>query len=152
MPNYRLTDDNYSEIIEADDLEEACRLARDSWESGSWDTKCIVDIRVTELDDEGDETNNYSLVSVECGDDPEPPECTEDDRDWCSPLSVLGGCDSNPGVWSLGGTTIQTMEVCRHCGIYRKNVIHGSQRNPGECDTVEYLPADEDSINWVESL
>jgi hypothetical protein len=49
-----------------------------------------------------------------------------------------GGCSENPGVWSLGGTTIHTSEHCAHCGLRRKVTMYGSQRNPGQCDSVTY--------------
>ena len=61
------------------------------------------------------------------------PDC---DHEWTS--EGEGGCDENPGVWSLGGTTIQTREHCEHCGVTRITISHGSQRNPGESDTVRY--------------
>ena len=149
MTSYKLSDDQYSEIIEAESMDAAREHAEESWQDGSWDTKCLIHVRVAELDADGDETGEVEWVDVECGDDPEPPECTEDAHEWCSPHEVVGGLDSNPGVWSQGGTTIVTRVVCRHCGCYKREVSYGSQRNPGQCDTVEYLPADEDSLRWV---
>jgi hypothetical protein len=61
-------------------------------------------------------------------------------HDWTS--EGEGGCTQNPGVWSLGGTTISTREHCRTCGLVRTETSHGSQRNPGECDTTEYEQPD----------
>jgi hypothetical protein len=49
-----------------------------------------------------------------------------------------GGCDNNPGCWSLGGTAYQFSSRCRLCGTARTSVDHGWQRNPGECDSVAY--------------
>jgi hypothetical protein len=49
-----------------------------------------------------------------------------------------GGCDSNPGVWSLGGTAYRFEVRCLVCGAHRETTTHGRQRNPGECDTVRY--------------
>ena len=49
-----------------------------------------------------------------------------------------GGCSENPGVFSTGGTTIVTSEHCVNCGLHRTWTRHGSQRNPGESDTVKY--------------
>lgn len=51
-----------------------------------------------------------------------------------------GGCDGNPGVWSLGGTTHQFSARCRLCGCGRSETTYGSQRNPGQCDEVSYCP------------
>ncbi len=62
--------------------------------------------------------------------------CGEDPDDHC--WEGEGGCDSNPGVWSVGGTTMQYVAVCSECGLRRTEVKHGSQRNPGEADSVEY--------------
>lgn len=149
MSSYRISDDGASETIEADSMTEAMKIAAETWQDGSWDSKCLISVRVAELDEEGEETGEVDWVNVECGDDPEAPKCTEDEHDWCNPHEVVGGLDSNPGVWSKGGTTIVAREVCRHCGCYRTTTNYGSQRNPGQCDTVEYDAADECSLAWI---
>lgn len=64
-----------------------------------------------------------------CGDDP-------DDHDWTS--EGEGGCTENPGVWSTGGTSMVFSSHCRNCGLHRTEYHTGSQKNPGEHDTVEY--------------
>lgn len=151
MSTYRVSDDGASDTIEADDMESAKEAAADLWQDGSWDSKCLVDIRVAELDEDGDETGEVDWVQVECGDDPVAPDCTDDDgHEWVSPHSVVGGLDSNPGVWSKGGTTIVTRQVCQHCGLYRRETSYGAQRNPGQCDTIEYLDPDETSLAYVD--
>lgn len=153
MPKYRSSDDQAIEIIEADDMDHAKELATESWQAGSWDTKCLIDVRVAELDDAGEETENVDWVEVECGEDPAEPECTsEDGHDWQSPYEVVGGLRENPGVWSKGGTTSVFKQCCAHCGCYRTETSYGAQRNPGQCDTVEYEDADQLSSEWVESL
>lgn len=58
------------------------------------------------------------------------------DHDWTS--EGEGGCSENPGVWSCGGTAMRSSSHCRCCGLIRVERITGSQRNPGEHDTVEY--------------
>lgn len=65
-----------------------------------------------------------------CGLDP-------DDHDWTS--EDEGGLDENPGVWSTGGTTMVFRAHCATCGLQRREVSTGSQRNPGDHDTVEYF-------------
>lgn len=79
----------------------------------------------------------------ECGGDGEcdswadEPDCVDGLRHaWTG--EGMGGCDSNPGVWSLGGTTIRESVRCRYCGTVRTDTYHGSQRNPYECDTRSY--------------
>jgi len=70
----------------------------------------------------------YNLGTI-CGTSP-------DDHDWTS--EGEGGCDENPGVWSTGGTSMAFKSHCRKCGLKRTEQSTGSQRNPGEHDTVEY--------------
>jgi len=55
------------------------------------------------------------MVAVE----PEEPECPEGEHEWASDHSVVGGCESNPGVFGSGGGVVIT-EHCRHCGTYRE--------------------------------
>jgi hypothetical protein len=50
-----------------------------------------------------------------------------------------GGCESNPGVWSLGGTTLQYRLWCRYCGARKIRTEYGWQRSPGQCDRIRYL-------------
>ena len=71
-----------------------------------------------------------------CGLDPGDHEWTTDGE---------GGCDSNPGVWSTGGTSMKFSSRCRACGLHRTEHHTGSQRNPGEHDTVEYEFLDYDN-------
>jgi hypothetical protein len=71
------------------------------------------------------------------------PECVDGlGHAWTS--RGEGGCDSNPGVWSLGGTTYRFHAHCRWCGTRRVEILVGSQRNPDECDSVRYEPGDRD--------
>lgn len=72
-----------------------------------------------------------------CGTDP-------DDHDWTS--DGEGGCRENPGVYGHGGTAMSFHSHCRRCGLHRIAHSTGSQRNPGECDTVEYRMLDGDEI------
>lgn len=65
------------------------------------------------------------------------PDCSPgESHDWTS--AGMGGCDENPGVWSVGGTAYQFAERCTVCATVRKYLKHGSQRNPYECDSVSY--------------
>lgn len=67
-----------------------------------------------------------------------------DDHDWTS--EGEGGCDTNPGVWKLNGTTMVYKSHCRCCGLHRTETVLGWQRNPGEGDSVEYDVLDEETI------
>jgi len=153
MTKYRISDDQCSEVIEAESVDDAKDTAENNWKMGSWDTKCLIDVRVAELDDDGEETGEVDWVEVECGEDPAEPECSsEDGHDWKSTHKVVRGLKENPGVFSRGGTTLTIVRCCANCGLYKRETLCGSQRNPGQCDTVEYDDADEISLAWVESL
>lgn len=54
----------------------------------------------------------------------------------------VGGNRENPGYMSRGGTTLTFSERCVRCDCRRVKTWHGSQRNPGERDTLRYFPAD----------
>lgn len=151
MPRYRCNDEQAVEVVTAEGLDEACDLAAESWRAGSWDRKCLVSVRVAELDADDRETGDACYLDVECGRDPEPPQCVAEAHDWQSPHEVVGGLSENPGVWSTGGTTLVFRECCGRCGAYRRTTSYGSQRDPGQVDTVEYLPPDETSLEWIET-
>jgi hypothetical protein len=73
-----------------------------------------------------------------------PPDCIDGlDHRWVG----VGGIDTNPGVWSLGGTAFRWDARCIYCGCGRHVIHHGHQRNPGKCDSIdwrggEYKPDD----------
>lgn len=168
MKTYRLTMHDGASIesveIAADSIEDArsqiegeCEL----WvEEGDWGpTGGSVRVKWTLWDQDDEVDSGWCCVEIEplhdvlirracyghdyCGDDP-------DDHDWTS--QGEGGCDQNPGVWSRGGTTIAIHTHCRRCGLMRREVRYGSQRNPGQADTVSYEMADEEQIaKWRES-
>ncbi len=75
------------------------------------------------------EPDHEALITQAGGD----PNC---DHHWTS--EGEGGCDENPGEWLTGGTSMMFRSHCTECGLVRVENHTGSQRNPGECDTVEY--------------
>lgn len=100
-----------------------------------------------------DDGNTLASGSVDC----EPPDDADDaidallprwgrsddeqaiadcSHDWTS--EGEGGCDENPGVWSLGGTAMSFSSHCRHCGVRRVEYDPGCQRNHGEFREVRY--------------
>lgn len=158
---YLIGDEHVSDtVVQADSLEDALELARDWARDGSWDQRCEVDVFAVELDLDAYESGNkreayvgdLAWATVEVGEDPPEPECSEDEHDWRAPHSVVGGLSENPGVWSEGGTTMTFHRVCAHCGLNRHETRHGAQRNPGQLDTVEYRRADEMSLAYVARL
>jgi len=70
--------------------------------------------------------------------------CEPGDHDWTG--QGHGGLDENPGVWSAGGTGTRSEEHCRRCGLMRVEMLHGSQRNPGDWDTLTYSMPDDDTL------
>lgn len=107
------------------------------------------------LTDEGGAELERGYVAVEIEPDHEAlisaatrgvPCCglSPDDHDWTS--DGEGGCDENPGVWSTGGTSMSISDHCRRCGLHRTVHSTGSQRNPGDCDTVAYRMLGDDEI------
>ena len=133
-------------VVYAASLADALELAQDWARDGSWDHRCEVDVFAVELDlaayESGDKRQSYigdlSWATVEVGEDPPEPECTEDEHDWQRPHEIVGGLRENPGVWSEGGTTMTFHSVCAHCGLHKHETHCGAQRNPGQLDTVEY--------------
>jgi len=133
--------------IEADTIEQAVASIddeADDWCSdGEWGDdgaaieiywKLYADEDQTEELDEGSctitiEPNHDALIKAAGGD----VDC---DHEWSS--EGEGGCDENPGVWSTGGTSMVFVSHCTQCGLRRRENHTGSQRNPGEHDTVEY--------------
>jgi len=129
--------------IEADSLEEAWEEAVAWAKEGTWPPEGTrVDVHVSSVDDPDD--YRQKEIEIEPDEDALMAEAGADQNcahEWTS--EGEGGCDTNPGVWSLGGTAMAYAEHCKHCGLRKLTRICGSQRNPGECDTVRFeLPED----------
>jgi hypothetical protein len=75
------------------------------------------------------EPNHKALMRAAGAD----PDC---DHEWTA--EGEDGDTQNPGVWALGGTALVISTHCVHCGLRRVEHLPGSQRDPGEHDTVEY--------------
>jgi hypothetical protein len=104
---------------------------------------------ITDEQDEHDCSGTHSDPEPECESEG-PGYDDEGGHDWRSPYSLLGGLRENPGVWGGAGTKITTKTVCACCGKYRTETDNGSQRNPGDPESVvEYSDADEDSEAWL---
>lgn len=148
---YRISEDGgASEIIDADDLKSAVAAAKEWASEGSYDERVMVSVYVQSVDEDGDDTDEYGSAEVEAGPEPEAPECAEgEEHEWESPHELVGGIKENPGVWSLGGTTMTFHYVCGHCGAHKHETCYGSQRNPGQCDQVTYEEADDDTKEWL---
>lgn len=112
------SDDSGTHIqIEADDAEDA---AQEYVDGGDWgDGSETVFVTVTAwrdgIDSDGkkcriDESSHTITI------DPTEPECEDgEDHDWQSPLALVGGIESNPGVFGKGGGAL-ICEACMRCG------------------------------------
>ena len=89
-----------------------------------------------EEDIEVDIEPNHSALIREAMGRGEGCGTSPDDHEWTS--EGEGGCAENPGVWSTGGTAMTFSSHCSECGLQRVVRTTGSQRDPGDCDTVEY--------------
>jgi hypothetical protein len=132
--------------LEAEDMDEAIEKAEEEVRGGEWgDDGAVVSVQIEQLRHDG---TVYHEVEIDVEIEPDHdaliraaggnPDC---DHDWTS--EGEGGLDENPGVWSMGGTTMTFASHCRHCGLHKVEVHRGSQRNPGEHDTVTYTQPDE---------
>ena len=139
--------------IEAETLQEAEESvpdeANDWCEGGDWgDDGAEINVWWTMYEDEDHTTeladgactveiapNHNALIDAAGGD----VDC---EHEWSS--EGEGGCDENPGVWSAGGTAMMFVAHCTKCGLRRTEHHTGSQCNPGEHDTVEYVQPVED--------
>lgn len=139
------------ETITAADLDEARESAEEATETwvrgGEWgDSGASVDAywRLYE-GDQADESDPIDEGSITVQIEPDeaalmqaagaPDDC---DHHFVATYEVEGGCRENPGVWSAGGTTLVYRSHCEHCGLQKREVQYGTQRNPGQCDIVEY--------------
>lgn len=130
--------------IEADTLEEAHDIACSEvaeWCNGvDWGIEgASVQCWYTLTDEEGNEEDGYLDVNIECNEDALIKAAGGDidcNHKWTA--EGEGGCRENPGVWSLGGTSMSFATHCTECGLHRKEYITGSQKNPGDHDTVSF--------------
>lgn len=153
MSKYRVQDDFAGDDFEAADDDAAIDYAIKWLRNGSWDRDqtLFLSASVLSLQDDGEVDERIGTAQVAL--QPIMPKCVSAEHDWRSPYSVLGGMKENPGVWGNGGGVI-IKEVCSACGKYR--VTDTWATNP--CDgtqghtSVEYRPADEDSLEYVQQL
>lgn len=153
MGRYRVQDSVCGDDFDAADDDAALAYAEEWLRSGDWDRSSTLwlEAQVMPIEDDGDCGASIGTVRITL--QPEPPKCTCDEHVWCSPYHILGGVEENPGVWGHGGGA-RIKEVCSECGVYRltdtwaTNPCDGTQGHT----SVEYLPADEQSLEWVEQL
>ena len=141
MGRYEMRDEGGArEVIECNTIEEALEEAQEWAEGGEWgDTGATVTVMVRNL-----ETDDTDSVTVEIP--PVEPECDDSYEHDLRP-SPTDGCSENPGVWSLGGTTICTVTYCLHCGRRRTETDRGNAHQPYEGPRVTVEWSDEPEAN-----
>jgi hypothetical protein len=69
----------------------------------------------------------------------EPPCRGRDEHEWHAPHSLVGGCETNPGVFGSGYGTVYTVRVCACCGLKKTTDYGATNRYDGsQMTTVEY--------------
>lgn len=136
--------------IEAATASEAAREYVDGGDWGELTSTTWIDVYCSPLDADGEpDEDERERVTITL--EPTEPDCIRGhEHDWQSPISVVGGIESNPGVQGHGGG-VTILEVCRHCGRYRETDTWAQRRDTGEqgLRSVEYRDADGDSEEWI---
>lgn len=113
-----LADDGNAEIeVEADNAEDAAQQYVDTGDWGEVKETTWIDVRTLDLSEPNSTEWVWHTIALE----PEPPKCSDGDRDshdWHSPIEIVGGIKENPGVWGHGGGVI-IYECCMYCGCAR---------------------------------
>lgn len=141
MKTYRCNDADGSIDIEADSPTAAAQAFVDGGDWGPIESIVWVDVRVIELDADGEETGDDDLHTVEI--DPPEPDCRDgEEHVWDSPHELVGGCEQNPGVRGNGGGVV-VQSVCMICGCGRRVDTWAQRPDTGEqgLTSVSYEPA-----------
>ena len=115
MKNYtvREIESGWEEEIEAESLSEAKEQVRKIANNGSYgelNSTIWVDFLLY---------NNEEEHSVTIAVNPSAPKCSESEHDFQSPFELVGGIESNPGVFGSGGGVIID-EACMNCGCKKQ--------------------------------
>lgn len=89
-------------------------------------------------------TGRYGERTYTIAIEPGEPECIDGhDHDWKSPHDIVGGIESNPGVWGHAGGVLIT-EVCMHCGCGHHIDTWAQDPETGEqgLRSVRYVPGE----------
>ena len=140
--------DSLSDIV----LEGYEGISNNEIENGNWDESFVPkeigdvanalkslkdDILLKEREVEENSTNITVAIY------PDIPECIDEreEHDWQQPYSIVGGCDSNPGIWGNAGGIISE-EVCMKCGCKKTTDTWAQNPENGEqgLTSIEYDP------------
>lgn len=124
MAKYLCDDGNGKLEIEADSAEEAAKKYVDGGSWGEINSTIWLNIYVQEVG-----VNKRERIKVTVN--PDEPKCIQDNHNWQSPQSIVGGIESNPGVWGHEGGVIIN-EVCINCGCKKTTDTWTQDRETGE--------------------
>jgi hypothetical protein len=167
LPLYRATDDSGESIRFRATDDDAARARTRRWMEGAdFDTSNGTVYYSADIYRLTTDVEMYGLEDVDCDEsiqdeeyvgredmsfDPPEPDCVGDeDHDWQSPHSLLGGIKENPGVWGHGGGVI-IRQCCAHCGRYQVTDTWAQNSSTGKqgLTSVTYKDADEASLTWA---
>lgn len=139
MKTYEVTDGyGVSEEIMAGTATDAAQSYVDTGDYHAENETVWVKVYVQELGEDEEPVGERDWIKIAI--DPEEPECTHDEHDWKSPISLVGGLTENPGVFGHEGGVI-IHEVCTHCGTEKITDTWAQDCDDGEqgLDSVEYI-------------
>lgn len=115
------------------DVDETTYVTVLAWQEGVMvdEDYVITDVRINE--------GTYTIPL-----NPDEPDCVDGgDHRWSSAYELVGGIESNPGVWGHGGGVYSTA-VCTKCGLKRTYDSWAQNRETGEqgLDSVSYEKTD----------
>ena len=133
MEKYVISDEQVSETVEADSMEDALEQAREWLLGVEWGTsQGTIRVSATVTGPHGEERE--AAVTI----DPEEPECPEgDEHDWQRPHELVGGLEENPGVWGHGGG-ITSIDVCMRCGLRKLVDTWADDGHGGHMESTRY--------------
>lgn len=128
MATYTLRDEGAELVIEAETLAEVRERAEEWTREVDWDTSGgTVYVDVSVIDEDGDYVETVTTAIHQ----PEPRCASGYEHDWESPHWLVGGLESNPGVWGHGGGIVIN-EACLRCGCRRRTDTWAQRRDTGE--------------------
>jgi hypothetical protein len=129
------------DVVMADCAKTALETVRENLGSYDNDETIWVDHTVTSLVHMEEQSQTIQI-------DPPEPECKRKaGHQWSSPIEVVGGCETNPGVFGHGGSVV-VKTFCSHCGLIREvdNWAQNPQTGEQGLQSVIYYPARQPAI------
>jgi hypothetical protein len=139
MNTYKCDDGNAEVEITADSAQDAAEEYVSDGDWGEIESTTWINVYVQEVNKDREDVGGRERCKVVLH--PKVPSCTQDEHDWQSPHSIVGGLKENPGVHGHGGG-VTIAEVCMHCGCERVTDTWAQDPVTGEqgLESVKYTP------------